>query len=145
MTPEKVHFYSKLPSVGNPEPELATGSPERIEPSTCTEAETFVLRVLDNSMQPEFRKGCIIVIDPTGLAVDGSFVLARSTQQNDSELADTDGYVFRQLKCNDDQQFELIALNQNYPAESTPSDLSRIVGVIVQRAGTRRSYHKHYD
>jgi len=72
---------------------------QRLEPSTCTEAETFVLQVLDDSMEPEFAKHCMIVIDPTGHARDGSYVLARCpdglVQNTGSEV---DQFHFRQLR-----------------------------------------------
>lgn len=96
-------------------------------------------------MQPEFRQGCIIVIDPTGIAREGSYVLARSIAVDDSQLAETDGYVFRQLVYDQQGQALLTPLNPAYPTEETPTDLNRVVGVIVQRAGTRRRYHKRYD
>jgi len=54
-------------------------------------------------------------------------------------------FQFRQLRRNDDETWHLYSLNEAYPSESTPSDFSEIVGVIVQRAGTRRRYHKRYD
>lgn len=144
-----VRFYPRLPA-------LATGSVAApIEeaaasvPSTCAEAEPFALRVLDDSMQPEFRRGCIILIDPTGLATDGSYVLAR-TDTRDHSNDDIDakepisGYTFRQLQKTSGDRWMLQALNDAYPAQSTADDLHQVVGVIVQRSGTRRSYHKHY-
>jgi len=134
---------------------------QRLEPSTCTEAETFVLQVLDDSMEPEFAKHCMIVIDPTGHARDGSYVLARrplhaeaesiSAQANgqadkeNEENAQVEQFHFRQLRRINDKTWQLCSLNSDYPSEPTPSDLSEIVGVIVQRAGTRRRYHKRYD
>jgi len=128
----KVHFSNDVAS--------------KPEPSTCVDAEPYALQVLDDSMQPEFRKGCIILIDPTGHARDGSFVLARCLPSNheSADFEDTDGYIFRQLKRYDDT-WTLEALNRQYPGQPVSSDLSEIVGVIVQRAGTRRSYLKHYD
>jgi len=114
-----------------------------IEPATCIEAEPFALRVLDDSMQPEFRRGCIIVIDPTGRATDGCYVLAKSESVGDTD-DDTDGYLFRQLRQRG-SEWQLEALNPAYPSEKTAADLSLITGVIVQRAGVRRSYHKRYD
>lgn len=132
----KVHFSSKI----EPQPESEP------EPSMCVDAEPYALQVLDDSMQPEFRKGCIILIDPTGRATDGSFVLARCLPEDlDNEpVQQTDGYVFRQLKQYADT-WTLEALNHHYPSHSITSDLSEIVGVVVQRAGTRRSYLKRYD
>ncbi len=58
-----------------------------IETATCIEAEPYALQVTDDSMEPEFAAGCIVIIDPTGRVKDGAFVLA--------EL--DDGFVFRQL------------------------------------------------
>ncbi len=104
------------------------------EPSTCTDAEPFALRVLDDSMEPEFNEGCIIIIDPTGRATDGSYVLAEKP----------DNVFFRQLKQND-KGWTLHPLNSHYAPADTASDFSEIIGVIVQRAGARRSYHKSYD
>ena len=104
------------------------------EPSTCKEAEPFALRVLDDSMEPEFRRGCIIVIDPTGRATDGSYVLVEG--QTD--------VLFRQLKKNG-SDWQLQPLNTQYAASNEVNDdLSNVMGIIVQRAGVRRSYHKHY-
>ena len=130
----------------------------RLEPSTCVEAETFALRVLDDSMEPEFRKGCIILIDPTGRAKDGCYVLAKTKSidnssdidQNIDASADNsesvlEQFVFRQLKQNDQQKWYLQALNEQYQFETIDVELQDIEGVIVQRAGTRRKYHKHYD
>jgi hypothetical protein len=50
-------------------------------------AEPFALRVIGDSMAPEFKDGCIIIIDPEGVISDGCYVLARHE----------DGYIFRQL------------------------------------------------
>jgi len=126
----------------------------RLEPSTCTEAETFALQVRDSSMEPEFAKDCIIVVDPTGHATDGSYVLAQ--QQSESVEADPassvnepeeilETFLFRQLRRGVDGEWYLFPLNETFQNQPTLQDLSEIVGVIVQRAGTRRRYHKRYD
>jgi len=126
-------------------------------PTTCTDAETFALQVLDASMEPEFPAGCIIIVDPTGYARHGSYVLAkpassgvtvinRETDQSANDLGDVlDDYVFRQLIKTSDSAWELAPLNNTYSNQCTSADLSDIVGVIVQRAGKRRRLHKHYD
>ena len=102
--------------------------------SSCAEAEPFALQVIDNSMEPEFAQGCIIIIDPTGIVRDGAYVFA---------VAPNDEYIFRQLRS-DEGRYMLIALNAQY-APIEISGLERIEGVITQRAGKRRSYHKRYD
>ena len=146
MSENELRFYPQLPSVSNAvQGRSNTGdTPDRarLEPATCTEAEPFALRVQDDSMQPEFRTGCIIVIDPTGRATDGSYVLADDGTNTDDA---TEGLVFRQLHKNEQGGWTLRALNDQYMDIQTPDDLRSIVGVIVQRAGVRRSYHKRYD
>ena len=46
-------------------------------PSDCSGAESFALMVLGDSMAPEFVEGEVIVVEPEGLARDGSFVVAQ--------------------------------------------------------------------
>lgn len=94
-------------------------------------------------MLPEFKRGCIIVIDPTGRATDGSFVLARNpVAAQDSDTVDD--FTFRQLRKRGPDQWQLRALNEESLIEPVNVELEEVVGVIVQRAGARRSYHKHY-
>lgn len=102
--------------------------------SSCSEAEPYALRVLGDSMEPEFAEGCIIIIDPEGVARDGAFVLAAHA---DDEL------IFRQLRI-DGQTCTLVALNAKYPELPLPNGLRDVRGVIIQRAGTRRKDRKFY-
>jgi DNA polymerase V len=99
----------------------------------CSSAEPFVLMVLGDSMEPEFIEGDIIVIEPEGLAGDGSYVMAW--------LADE--WIFRQLSgCEGD--WKLRPLNPKYPTASIP-DLSVIKGVIIQKSKPgRRKAAKRY-
>jgi len=100
---------------------------------SCSAAEPFALRTIDDSMEPEFDTGCIIIIDPGHVARDGSYVFA---VDNKSE------YIFRQLRIKNDRHF-LVPLNDLY--ETIEIKFEQIEGVITQRAGKRRTYHKHYD
>lgn len=103
------------------------------EGSSCSESEPFALQVLDQSMEPEFEQGCIIIIDPTGIVREGAFVFAKDNQ---------DEYIFRRLHINAGRYY-LEALQTQYPSfEIRPE---QIQGIITQRAGKRRSYHKWYD
>lgn len=103
------------------------------EGSSCSESEPFALQVIDQSMEPEFEQGCIIIIDPTGIVRDGAFVFAKDNQ---------DEYIFRRLRINAGHYY-LEALQTQYPSfEIRPE---QIQGIITQRAGKRRSYHKWYD
>ena len=104
------------------------------EGSSCSEAEPFALQVIDDSMEPEFERGCIIIIDPTGVVRNGAYVFA---VDNKAE------YIFRQLRI-ENGRYILTALNAHYPP-LVISGIEQIEGVITQRAGKRRSYHKRYD
>ena len=106
---------------------------EMLDSSGCASSEPFALRVLGDSMEPEFKDGCIIVIDPAGVVESGKFV-----------IADVDGeYIFRQF-LQEDEKYYLKPLNEGYP--SIQVDGPGVVrGVITQKAGTRRKHHKHYD
>lgn len=98
----------------------------------CGSSETFALQVTDDSMEPEFARGAIIIIDPAGVIEDGCYVLATVNSE----------YIFRQLSVKEGQH-RLNALKEGYPVLDIPGFAS-IDGVIVQRAGTKRGYHKHY-
>jgi SOS-response transcriptional repressor LexA len=101
--------------------------------STCTGAESFALMVLGDSMAPEFNHGDVVIIEPEGLATEGSYVL----------VLWQDEWIFRRLRRRDDT-WHLQALSPGYPDIELP-DLLPIRGVITQksRPGRRRAT-KHY-
>mgnify|MGYP006317666663 CR=1 FL=1 len=96
------------------------------EAGDCAGAEPFVLMVLGDSMAPEFAEGEIIVVEPEGLAVDGSFVVA--------QLERTGG------------GWELRALDAACPAVAIP-DLTPVRGVVIQksRPGRRRAAKRYVE
>lgn len=98
----------------------------------CSASEPYALRVLGDSMLPEFKEGVIIIIDPAGTIRDGCYVVAN----HDDEL------IFRQLRIIDDKYY-LQPLNDLYDTVEI-SSLELITGVITQQAGTRRKDRKHY-
>ena len=101
--------------------------------SGCGALEPYALRVLDDSMAPEFAEGCVIIIDPGHVPRDGSYV-----------IVDYAGDVFfRQLVFDGERRF-LKPLNPKYGSfELTPPYAIR--GGVVQKAGRRRSQRKHYE
>ena len=105
------------------------------EPDACSADEAFALMVLGDSMEPEFVEGEVIVIEPEGLASDGSFVLAR--------LADE--WIFRQL-VRHGAGWRLQALNPAYPAADI-ADLTAVKGVIIQKSkpGRRRASKRYVE
>ena len=101
--------------------------------SGCAESEPFALRVLGDSMLPEFEEGAIIVIDPAGAVRDGCFVIALHN----------DEYIFRQLRIHEEHYY-LQPLNDLYDTVEI-GGLDEIKGVVSQKAGRRRRDHKRYD
>lgn len=99
----------------------------------CAGGESFALMVRGYSMAPEFLEGEVIIIEPGGLAKDGSYVLAMHEQE----------WTFRQL-LRTDAGWLLHPLNPAFPDAAIP-DLTSIHGVIIQKAlpGRRRA-SKHY-
>ncbi len=100
---------------------------------SCGGGESFALMVYGESMAPEFPSGAIIVIEPEGLATDGSYVLAHQIE----------GWIFRQL-VRTGAGWCLHALNPAFP-DLPLIDLSSVKGVIIQKAlpGRRRASRRY--
>jgi len=99
----------------------------------CSALEPYALRVIGDSMAPEFADGCVVIVDPGHAPRDGSYVVV--------EFAGD--VFFRQLVIDGERRF-LKPLNPQYGSfELTPPYAIR--GGIVQRAGRRRAQRKHYD
>jgi len=107
---------------------------QALDSNTCVAAEPLALRVTDQSMEPEFQRGCIVVIDPTGIVKDGAYVLAEVSGQ----------LIFRTLRLEGNLVW-LEALHEHYPRLELDEGIAAVKGIVVQRAGARRRYHKRYD
>lgn len=95
----------------------------------CSGAESFALMVLGDSMMPEFDNGDIVIIEPDGRAVCGSYVLCFWN----------DEWLLRQLDRVGEAWF-LCPLNAKYDRIPIP-DLGPVRGVIIQKSkpGRRRA------
>lgn len=131
MTETRIKVETFRASLGQGSPNLRRDGMDAV--GSCAAAEPFALQVTDISMEPEFPKGCIIIVDPAGVVRDGAYVLA---------VDDKDEYIFRQLRINAGV-YQLVALNATY-GSITISGMERIQGVITQRAGRRRVDRKRY-
>lgn len=101
--------------------------------SACSSGEPYALMVLGDSMLPEFEDGEIIVVEPEGVARDGSYVVAYHN----------DEYTFRQLFSHE-QKWYLRPLNELYPTEEIPG-LDAVKGVVIQKKKPgKRSSFKSY-
>lgn len=109
---------------------------ENAAESSCGGAEPYALQVVDDSMEPEFKRRCIIVVDPTGVARHGSYVVAQVEN----------GYIFRQLVI-ENETYYLQPLNEVYMHEKRQIEFDAIKGVVVQQAGPngRRKDRKRYE
>ncbi len=97
--------------------------------SDCGGGESFALMVLGHSMAPEFNEGEIIIIEPEGLARDGSYVLAWHQG----------AWTFRQL-LKTVSGWVLHPLNPAF-VDVPLENLSPVRGVVIQKAlpGRRRA------
>ncbi len=103
------------------------------EASDCAGAEPYALMVLGDSMMPEFEEGEIIVVEPSGLVGDGSFVVAFVNEE----------YIFRQIVKRDDG-WMLKPLNPLY--ENIPvADITVAKGVVImkKKPGRRREQKRY--
>lgn len=100
--------------------------------SGCSAASPFALQVLGDSMEPEFKDGCVIVIDPEGVVRDQCYVMAEYNGES----------TFRQLRVHNDKLY-LAPLNDLYETVEIEG-IEAIKGVIVQQAGRRRADRKFY-
>jgi len=100
----------------------------------CSSTEPFALQVIDDSMEPEFKQGVIIVIDSQGHVQSGSFVIAEIET----------GYIFRRLHIEDGMHI-LRALKEGHE-EITLTGLEQVRGVITQQATStgKRKDRIHY-
>lgn len=99
----------------------------------CSTLEPYALRVLGDSMAPEFADGCIVIVDPGYLPHDDSYVIV--------EFAGD--VFFRQLVIDGERRF-LKPLNPKYGGFELVAPYT-IRGGVVQQAGRRRAQRRHYD
>jgi len=99
----------------------------------CAELEPFALRVLGDSMAPEFVEGHVIVVDPGMPAQHGAYV-----------VADYEGETLFRLLWIEDGRRYLKPVNEAYPTVEVTGSF-RVRGVVTQRAGRRRADRKRYD
>jgi DNA polymerase V len=114
-------------------PATETRPEEDLAASACASGEPYALMVLGDSMLPEFEEGEIIVVEPEGVARDGSFVVAFAN----------DEHIFRQL-VRHPEGWMLRPLNTLYP--NIPIDgLDAVKGVVIMKKKPgRRKAMKSY-
>ncbi|NWG86487.1 MAG: S24 family peptidase [Hydrogenophilaceae bacterium] len=102
--------------------EAAPAMPGNEEASSCASGEPYALMVLGDSMLPEFEEGEIIVVEPEGLAKDGSYVVAWANEE----------YIFRQL-VQHPEGWMLKPLNPLYPNIPIDDPKEAVKGVVIMK------------
>ena len=102
---------------------------------SCSEAEPFALQVHGDSMEPEFKKDNIIIIDRSGVIEHECYVVAMVEN----------GAVFRQLLIEEERYF-IQPLNEAYMHERREISKDAIQARVIQQAGPngQRKDRKHY-
>lgn len=94
--------------------------------SGCAAKSTFALMVLGDSMEPEFRDGAVIIVDPGIPLHQGAYVIIDYQGET----------TFRQFIVRDEKHY-LVALNENYPEVELSGDYN-IRGIVTQQARSRK-------
>ena len=97
--------------------------------SECGSSEPYALQVTDDSMEPEFPKNCVVIVDPSGSCADGQYI-----------FVEYDGVRwFRQFRVINKEKY-LLALNSNYPEIKLDNSFD-VIGIIVQKNVNRKITH----
>jgi SOS-response transcriptional repressor LexA len=100
---------------------------EWVKTTVPVKKHTFALRVVGDSMEPEFPEGTVIVVEPDMQADPGDFVVVRANGGLEC--------TFKQL-MKDGNDWYLKPINDRYPIKPMPKD-AVIIGVV-------RSQEKRY-
>ncbi|EKZ6360731.1 TPA: S24 family peptidase [Klebsiella aerogenes] len=108
-------------------------SPEGIEESISFDGPAsnlvFALRIKGDSMEPEFKEGDTVIIDPAVYPHPGEFVVAKNGQHE---------ATFKKYRSKADGGFELVPLNQDYPTLDSAKHKVTIIGTMIEHRIHRR-------
>lgn len=94
----------------------------------------FALEIEGQSMEPDFKEGDRIIVDPALQPQPGDFVVAK----NGREEATFKKYRPRGIGQGGREVFELVPLNDDYPTINSEHEPARIIGVMVEHRRYRR-------
>ena len=109
------------------------GADEYIMASNRYSAHTFALRINGNSMEPEFKEGDVVVIDPDVRPSPGDYVVAK----NHDEAATFKKYRPRGI-MDGQEVFELVPLNEDYAIMRSDQQPMHIIGTMMEHTRYRR-------
>ena len=96
---------------------------------------SFALDIRGNSMEPEFKDGDRVIIDPEVTPQPGDFVAAKNGEQE----ATFKKYRPRGIDARGNVIFELVPLNDDYPTLRSDVQPINIVGTMVEHRKYRRA------
>ncbi len=95
---------------------------------------SFALRIEGDSMEPDFKAGDVIIVDPEVEPVPGEFVVAK----NGGDQATFKKYRPTYTDASGRQHFELVPLNNDYPVINSDHQPLTIIGVMIEHRIYRR-------
>ncbi len=105
-----------------------------VHPATRVSAKAFALEIRGNSMEPEFREGDRVIVDPAVSPLPGDFVVAKLDDAHEATFK-----KYRPLGTGKGAAIELIALNPDWPAlRIDRQNPGRIVATMVEHHRYRR-------
>ncbi|WP_048023898.1 LexA family protein [Raoultella ornithinolytica] len=110
------------------------GSFEYIMTDTDMSEFTFALRIEGDSMEPDFKEGDIIIVDPELEPIPGEFVVAK----NGENEATFKKYRPTFTDLTGRQHYELVPLNDDYPTINSSDRPLKIIGVMIEHRIYRR-------
>lgn len=104
------------------------GSLEYVAVGVSVGSCAFGLWVRGNSMEPDFKEGDLLIVDPDEAPKAGDFVIAK----NGSEEATFKKFRSRGEYDDGSPRFELVPLNDDHETLSTDHTTIAIIGVVVE-------------
>lgn len=89
----------------------------------------FALRIKGDSMEPEFKEGDTVIIDPAVAPHPGEFVVAKNGEYE---------ATFKKYRSKADGGFELVPLNPDYPSLDSAVNKVTIIGTMIEHRIHRR-------
>jgi len=114
--------------------EAFDGSLEYILTDSELSEHSFGLRIEGDSMEPDFKDGDVIIVDPEVEPTPGEFVVAK----NGGNQATFKKYRPTYTDMQGCQHFELVPLNDDYPVINSDHQPLVIIGVMVEHRIYRR-------
>lgn len=95
--------------------------------------DTVTMKVQGRSMEPQFKEGDIVVVDPTLNPLPGDFVVAlRECPFTDGIESTIKKYRPTGYNDNGSEVFDLVPLNPDFPTLKSDRDKCKVFGVVIE-------------